>query len=120
MGLEISLTGMGDCGDRSSGRNSSDRLIPTSAEYTKKVQRAGSDRSFQKCAEPWMAEPKRHMDVPQGAFFWKDLSDPARHRTRSYSSRRGKVGGLLPMACAREIMPQSTNDVCSTTAQTIA
>jgi hypothetical protein len=25
---------------------------------------AGCETAFKKCAEPWMAEPKRHMDVP--------------------------------------------------------
>jgi len=24
--------------------------------------------AFRKCAEPWMAEPKRHMDVPKERF----------------------------------------------------
>ncbi|WP_273205763.1 hypothetical protein, partial [Marinobacter subterrani] len=28
-------------------------------------------RAFQNCAEPWMAELKRHRDVPQGACFGK-------------------------------------------------
>ncbi|GAA0839597.1 hypothetical protein GCM10009113_03260 [Marinobacter szutsaonensis] len=27
--------------------------------------------TFQNCAEPWMAELKRHRDVPQGACFGK-------------------------------------------------
>jgi hypothetical protein len=25
--------------------------------------------AVENCAEPWMAEPKRHTDVPQGACF---------------------------------------------------
>ena len=30
-------------------------------------------KAFQNCAEPWMAEPKRHMDVPQGACFGRSI-----------------------------------------------
>jgi len=29
--------------------------------------------AFQKFVEPWMAEHKRHMDVPAGALFGKPL-----------------------------------------------
>src|SRR5690554_3073224 len=36
--------------------------------FTELEQRAGGGAS-KKCAEPWMAEPKRHRDVPQERFF---------------------------------------------------
>src|SRR5690554_7952273 len=35
------------------------------------VGSAAMGKAFQNCAEPGMAEPKRHMDVPQGACFGK-------------------------------------------------
>src|SRR5690554_1601965 len=36
-------------------------------------------RPFQKCAEPWMAEPKRHTDVPQERFLERPSSHALMH-----------------------------------------
>src|SRR5690554_185248 len=46
---------------------------------------SGCGSVFRKFAEPWMAEQKRHMDVPQGAVFGTpthtcDNSQPKPHR----------------------------------------
>src|SRR5690554_202916 len=37
--------------------------------FLNSVHRTPSGRLFQKFAEPWMAEQKRHMDVPQERFL---------------------------------------------------
>jgi hypothetical protein len=37
---------------------------------------SGGGTASQNCAEPWMAEPKRHRDVPPGACFGR----PFHHR----------------------------------------
>ena len=45
-------------------------------------------RAFQKFAEPWMAEPKRHMDVPKERFL---ESPPPKD---SFPSIRGQSKGI--------------------------
>jgi len=47
------------------------KLVPRA--FVNSVHRTLSGRLFQKFAEPWMAEQKRHMDVPQERF----LEEPA-------------------------------------------
>src|SRR5690554_4281992 len=79
------------------------------------------EAAFQKCAEPWMAEQKRHKDVPQGAVFGKqphtdattqtqrpDKRKPRRSRVLyNYSSENNQLRSLIitPAATAEPITP---------------
>src|SRR5690554_8236797 len=76
---------------------------------------------FQKFAEPWMAEQKRHRDVPQGAFFGKAL--PSASAPKSQVTVSGRIiqtktpptangGGVFkpqgPMISFRQPQPSAT------------